>query len=94
MSTGNVKLCYIVIDSFIVSMKSEDTYADLTDAEIRFDRINYKVERSWTNKGWTGWENNEWVCHVEMKDVWLSDRWSLCWLKDKGFKEVPNKVQI
>ena len=27
-------------------MKSEDTYADLTDAEIRFDRINYKVERS------------------------------------------------
>ena len=45
MSTGNVKLCYIVIDSFIVSMKSEDTYADLADAEIRFDRINYKVER-------------------------------------------------
>ena len=45
MSTGNVKLCYTVTDSFIVSMKSEDTYADLADAEIRFDRINYKVER-------------------------------------------------
>ena len=45
MSTGNVKLCYTVIDSFIVSMKSEDTYADLADAEIRFDRINCKVER-------------------------------------------------
>ena len=45
MSTGNVKLCYIVIDSFIVSMKSEDTYADLADAEIRFDGINHKVER-------------------------------------------------
>ena len=45
MSTGNVKLCYTVIDSFIVSMKSEDTYADLADAEIRFDGINHKVER-------------------------------------------------
>ena len=45
MSTGNAKLCYTDMDSFIVSMKSEDTYADLADVEIRFDRLTYKVDR-------------------------------------------------
>ena len=45
MSIGNAKLCYRNMDSFIVSMKYEATYANLADIEIRFDRLNYKVNR-------------------------------------------------
>ena len=43
---GNAKLCYMDTDSFIINIKTEDLYEDITnDAEKRFDTSNYEVNR-------------------------------------------------
>ena len=43
---NNVKSCYMDTDSFIVSIKTEDFYKDITnDVEKRFDTSNYEVDR-------------------------------------------------
>ena len=37
------KLCYMVTDSFIVYIKTDDIYKDITeDVEKRFDTLNYE----------------------------------------------------
>ena len=42
----NVKLCYVDTDSFIMHIKTEDFYKDITDdVEKRFDISNYEVNR-------------------------------------------------
>ena len=42
----NVKLCYIDTDSFIMHIKTEDSYKDIAnDVEKRFDISNYDVNR-------------------------------------------------
>ena len=42
----NVKLCYMVTDSFIMSIKANDFYKDIAnDVEKRFDTSNYEVNR-------------------------------------------------
>ena len=42
----NVKLCYMDIDSFIMNIKTEDFYKDITnDVEKRFDTSNYECDR-------------------------------------------------
>ena len=42
----NVKLCYMDTDSFIMNIKIEDFYKDITnDVEKRFDTSNYEVNR-------------------------------------------------
>ena len=42
----NSKLCYMDIDSFIIHIKTEDRYKDITnDVEKRFDTSNYEVNR-------------------------------------------------
>ena len=44
--TNNVKLCYTDTDSFIINMKTNDFYEDITsDVENRFDTSNYEVNR-------------------------------------------------
>ena len=41
---GKAKLCYMDTDSFIVYIKTEDTYADIArDAETSFDTSNYEL---------------------------------------------------
>ena len=41
---GNVKLCYMDTDSFIMHIKTEDFYKDIADdIEKRFDTSNYEV---------------------------------------------------
>ena len=43
---GNVKLCYMDIDSFIMHIKTEDFYKDIAnDVEKRFDTSNYEINR-------------------------------------------------
>ena len=43
---NNVKLCYMDTDSFLINIKTEDFYKDITDdAETRFDTSNYEVNR-------------------------------------------------
>ena len=44
---GNgVKLCYMDTDSFIMNIKTNDVYEDITnDVENRFDTSNYEVNR-------------------------------------------------
>ena len=42
----NVKLCYMVTDSFIMHIKTEHFYKDIVDhVEKRFDTSNYEVDR-------------------------------------------------
>ena len=42
----NAKLCYMDTDSFIINIKTEDFYENIThDAEKRFDTPNYEVNR-------------------------------------------------
>ena len=43
---NNPKLCYMDTDSFIIDIKTEDFYEDITsDVEKRFDTSNYEVNR-------------------------------------------------
>ena len=43
---GNVKLCYMDTDSFIIHIKTEDVYEDIADdAEKRFYTSNYEANR-------------------------------------------------
>ena len=43
---GNLKLCYMDTDSFIMNIKTEDFYKDIAnDVEKRFDTSNYEVNR-------------------------------------------------
>ena len=43
---NNVKLCYMDMDSFIMNIKTNDFYKDISnDLENRFDTSNYEVNR-------------------------------------------------
>ena len=43
---NNVKLCYVDTDSFIINIKTNDFYKDISnDVENRFDTSNYEVNR-------------------------------------------------
>ena len=45
----NVKLCYMDTDSFIIHIKTENSYKDIADdVEKRFDTSNYEVKRPLT----------------------------------------------
>ena len=42
----NIKLCYMDTDSFVMNIKTEDFYKDISnDVEKRFDKSNYEVNR-------------------------------------------------
>ena len=42
----NVKLCYMDTDSFIMNIKTNDFYKDISnDVENRFDTLNYEINR-------------------------------------------------
>ena len=42
----NAKLCYMDTDSFIINIKTEDVYEDVTnEVEKIFDTLNYEVNR-------------------------------------------------
>ena len=44
------KLCYMDTDSFIVYIKTDDLYKDITeDVETRFDNSNYKLDKRLPN---------------------------------------------
>ena len=46
MYIEKVKLCYMDTDSFIVYIKPDDIYKDITeDVETRCDTSNYKLDR-------------------------------------------------
>ena len=53
----NVKLCYMDTDSFIMNIKTNDFYKDISnDVENRFDTSNYEVNRPLP----TGKKKNHW----------------------------------
>ena len=39
------KLCHMDTDSFIVCIKANDIYKDITGVETRFDSPNYELDR-------------------------------------------------
>ena len=72
------KLCYVNRNSFIVYIKTEDVFAEIPkDFEIRFNTLNYELERPlhivkksyWINKRWIRWKNNERNCGIETKNI-------------------------
>ena len=52
LNSGKIaKLCYMDTDSFIVYIKTEDVYADISkDVEARFDTTSYKLDRKLPKK--------------------------------------------
>ena len=42
----NIKLCYMDTDSFVMNIKTKDSYKGISnDVEKRFDTSNYEVNR-------------------------------------------------
>ena len=41
----NVRLCYMDTDSFMMNIKTNDFYKDISDVECKFDISNYEVKR-------------------------------------------------
>ena len=69
----NIKLCYMDTDSFIMNIKTEDFYKDITNnVEKRFDMSNYEVDRPLSigkNKKAIGLMNDELGGRVLMEFV-------------------------
>ena len=69
-------------NSFIVYIKTEDIYEDIAKVvDSRYDTSNYKLNRllpkgkkNWINERWFKWENDERVCCIERKIIFLSNR--------------------
>ena len=59
----NAKLCYMDTDSFVMYIKTEETYGDIAkDVDARFDTSNYKLEKplpNGKNKNVIGFLKNE-----------------------------------
>ena len=73
---NDVKLCYIDTDNFIMNIKTNDFYKDITsDVENRFDTSNYEVKRPLPTgknkkviglmKEGTRWKDNYGICYFE-----------------------------
>ena len=51
------KLCYIDTDRFLVYIKAENIYVDISkDVDVRFDTSIYEIERPLTE--WKKWKSN------------------------------------
>ena len=75
----NAKLCYMDTASFIVYVKTDDIYKDITeDVETRIDTLSFEIDRSlpkiknkksnWTNKKRISWTNHEIICWIKDKN--------------------------
>ena len=73
---NDVKLCYIDTDNFIMNIKTDDFYKDITsDVENRFDTSNYEVKRPLPTgknkkviglmKQGTRWKDNYGICYFK-----------------------------
>ena len=75
-----VKLGHMDTDSFIVYVKTDDTYKHIAeDAETRFDISNFEIDRvspkeknkksDCTNERGIKWKNNEKICWFKSKNI-------------------------
>ena len=85
---GNkVKLCYMDTDSFIMNIKTNDFYKDISyDVDERFDTSNYKVNRplpTGKNKKVIGLMKNELGCKIITEFVTLRPK-TYSYLTDDG----------
>ena len=85
---GNkVKLCYMDTDSFIMNIKTNDFYKDISyDVDKRFDTSNYKVNRplpTGKNKKVIGLMKNELGCKIITEFVTLRPK-TYSYLTDDG----------
>ena len=78
------KLCYLDTNSFIVYIKTENIYVDITQyVETRFDTSNYELERplskekksNWINERWIRSETNDRISYIETKKMQLYNWW-------------------
>ena len=76
----NIKHCYMDEDSYIVRVKIDDVYKDISEnIETRFDSSNFEVYRSlperknkksnWTNERWIRWTNQEGIFCIKSKSI-------------------------
>ena len=75
----NAKLCYIVTDSFIVPVETDDIYKDIAeDVETRFHTLNFEKDRplpKGKNKKAIGLMKDELGGQIMKK---------ICWIKSKN----------
>ena len=75
-----VKLCYMDKDSFILYIKTDTIYKDLSeDVETRFDTSNYEVDiplpkgknkkSNWINERRIRWKNHGKICWIKSKSL-------------------------
>ena len=82
---GETRLCYTDTDSFIVHIKADGIYKDITeDVETRFDISHFEIDwplpkgkkwkSNWTNEKWIRWTNYEITCLIQSKNIQLFKR--------------------
>ena len=73
---NNVRLCYMDTDSFIINIKTNDFYKDISnDVENRFDTSNYEVNRPLP----TG--KNKKIIGLMKDELGRKDNYGICYLK-------------
>ena len=90
----NVKLCYMDVDSFVMSIKTNDFYKDIAnDVEKRFDTSNYEVNRplpTGKNKKVIGLMKDELGGKIIMEFVTLRPK-TYSYLADNGKEDKKAK---
>ena len=88
----NVKLCYMDTDSFIMNIKTNDFYKDISnDVENRFDTSNYEVSRPLpTGKNFIGLMKDELGGKIFTEFVTLRPK-TYSFLTDDGKKDKKTK---
>ena len=81
------KICYIDTESFIAHTKMGEIYNHIAKNffETRFDTANYELDTLLPKgkktkkvidlkKDWLGWKNQERICWIKNKNLWLLNR--------------------
>ena len=90
----NAKLCYMDTDTFIVYVKTDDIYKNISeDVETRFDTSNFEINEplpTGGNKKVIGLMKDELAGQIMKEFVWLRAK-TYSYLKDKNDKDKKNK---
>ena len=97
------KLRYMDTGNFIVYKKTEDIYWVIAkDDETRFDTSNNESDSPlpkektiiyWINDSWIRWKNNDSVCCIETKNVYLFNKYQRWKQKNKKHKKVCHQKE-
>ena len=86
----------------IVYIKRDNIYKDIAeDFETRLGTLNNELERplpkekykkgNWINKRSVRWENDDKICWISNKNLYLINRWRKWRKKSKRYKKICHK---